>query len=69
MRIPGGTPVAIMMALLGLITTTISSVLACIPPADEPHKVFAVIKLLGSSACLVGIGAVIYWIRKRKNAG
>jgi len=69
MRIPGGTPVAIMMALLGLITTTISSVLACIPPADEPHKVFAVIKLLGSSACLVGIGAVIYWIRKRKSAG
>src|SRR5262245_33275487 len=68
MRIPGGKPVAIMMALLGLMTTTISSILACIPPADEPNKVLAVVKLLGSSACLVGIGAVIYWIGKRKNA-
>jgi amino acid transporter len=58
MRIPGGKPVAILMAVLGLATTALSSILACIPPDDEPHKVFAVIKLLGSSACLVGVGAV-----------
>ena len=66
MRIPGGRPVAIAMALLGLLTTVISSVLACIPPDDEANKVFAVIKLLGSSACLVGIGALIYWMGKRR---
>jgi amino acid transporter len=66
-RIPGGKPVAILMAVLGLATTTISSILACIPPDDEPNKVFAVIKLLGSSACLVAIGAVIYWIGKRRS--
>ncbi len=68
MRIPGGKPVAILMAVLGLATTAISSILACIPPDDEPNKVFAVIKLLGSSACLVAIGAVIYWIGKRRSA-
>src|SRR5262245_26192299 len=68
MRIPGGKPVAILMALLGLATTAISSILACIPPDDEPNKPFAVVKLLGSSACLVGMGAVIYWIGKRKHA-
>src|SRR6266849_5630522 len=34
MRIPGGKPVAIFMALLGLTTTAVSSVLACIPPSD-----------------------------------
>ena len=62
MRIPGGKPVAIFMAVLGLATTAISSILACIPPDDEPHKIFAVIKLVASSACLVGIGAIIYWI-------
>src|SRR5207302_4073111 len=55
MRIPGGKPVAIFMALLGLLTTALSSILACIPPADEPNKVFAIVKLLGSSACLVGV--------------
>jgi amino acid transporter len=66
MRIPGGKPVAIFMALLGLATTAISSILACIPPDDEPNKIFAVIKLIASSACLVGIGAVVYWVGKRR---
>ena len=66
MRIPGGRSVAIGVALLGLLTTTISSILACLPPDDEPNKVLAVIKLLGSSGCLVGIGAVIYWMGKHK---
>jgi hypothetical protein len=66
MRIPGGKPVVILMAVLGLLTTLISSVLACIPPDDEPNKVLAVIKLLVSSGCLVGIGAVIYWLGKRR---
>jgi amino acid transporter len=66
MRIPGGKNVAILMAVMGLATTAISSILACIPPDDEPHKVFAVIKLIASSACLVGVGAVIYWVGKRR---
>ena len=68
MRIPGGKPVAIFLAILGLLTTIVSSVLACIPPAEEPNKFLAVVKLIGSSALMVGIGAVIYWIGKsRKN--
>jgi amino acid transporter len=67
MRIPGGKPVAIVMAVLGLLTTIISSILACIPPDDEPNKMFAVIKLLGSSAALVGVGVLIYWWEKRRN--
>src|SRR5262245_30212864 len=65
-RIPGGKPVAISVALLGLLTTTISSILACLPPDDEPNKALAVLKLLGSSACLVGIGAMIYWVGRRR---
>jgi glutamate:GABA antiporter len=65
-RIPGGKPVAILMAVLGLLTTLISSVLACIPPEEDPNKVFAVIKLLGSSVALVGVGAFIYWLGKRR---
>jgi amino acid transporter len=66
MRIPGGKPVAILMALMGLATTAISSILACKPPDDEPHKVLAVVKLLGSSAILVGVGALIYWAGKKR---
>jgi amino acid transporter len=66
MRIPGGKPAAIFLAILGLLTTTISSILACIPPAEEPHKFLAVVKLLGSSLLMVGVGAVIYWLGKSK---
>ena len=67
MRIPGGKPVAFLLAILGLITTITSSVLACVPPAEEPNKFFAVVKLLGSSGLMVGIGAVIYWIGRRNS--
>jgi amino acid transporter len=66
-RIPGGKPVAVLMAVLGLLTTVISSVLACIPPSDEPNKLFAIAKLLLSSGCLVGLGAVIYWLGKSRS--
>jgi len=70
MRIPGGRPIAILLAILGLLTTITSSVLACIPPAEEPNKFLAVVKLLGSSALMVAVGAVIYWVgkSKKKNA-
>jgi len=67
MRIPGGKPVAFLLAILGLITTITSSVLACVPPAEEPNKFFAVVKLLGSSGLMVGIGAVIYWMGRRNS--
>jgi glutamate:GABA antiporter len=65
-RIPGGKLVVICLALLGLLTTTISSILACLPPDDEPNKALAVLKLLGSSGCLVGIGAFVYWIGRQR---
>ena len=70
MRIPGGRPIAILLAILGVLTAITSSVLACIPPADEPNKFLAVVKLLGSSALMVAVGAVIYWVgkSKKKNA-
>ncbi len=70
MRIPGGRPIAILLAILGLLTTITSSVLACIPPAEEPNKFLAVVKLLGASALMVAVGAVIYWVGKsnKRNA-
>ena len=67
MRIPGGKPIAFLLAILGLITTITSSVLACIPPAEEPNKFLAVVKLLGSSGLMVGIGALIYWVGRRNS--
>jgi amino acid transporter len=66
MRVPGGKPVAIALAATGFFVTAVSIVLACIPPDDEPRKMLAVVKVVGSSAILVGIGAVVYWLGRRR---
>ena len=70
-RLPGGKPMAISLALLGLTTTSISIVLAAIPAADDPDKKLAVIKVVGSSAALVLAGACVYLaatLKRRKAA-
>jgi len=69
-RVPGGKPVAVALASTGFIVTAISIVLSCIPADDEPDKAFFVIKVVGSSLALVGIGAVVYLLgRHRARSG
>jgi amino acid transporter len=65
MRVPGGRPVAIALASLGFVVTAISIVLACVPPDDEPNKMLAVTKVVGSSVVLVAIGAMVYVVGRR----
>ncbi len=60
-RIPGGKPVAIVLAVVGFITTALTIVLAVIPSSDEPHKTIAVAKVLGSTFLLVGAGVAVFW--------
>jgi len=66
MRVPGGRPVAVALAATGFTVTAISIVLACMPPDEEPNKMLAVVKVVGSSALLVGAGAVVYLIGRRR---
>ncbi|HMB80508.1 MAG TPA: amino acid permease, partial [Vicinamibacterales bacterium] len=68
MRVPGGKPVAILLASTGFIVTFVSIILACIPADDEPNKMLAVVKVVGSSAVLVGAGAVVYLLGRRRAA-
>ena len=68
MRVPGGRPVAIGLAVTGFIVTAISIVLAAIPPDEEPNKMLAVVKVVGSSLVLVGIGVVVYLAGRRRAA-
>ena len=65
-RVPGGKPAAILLAATGFIVTAVSIVLACIPPDEEPNKTLAVVKVVGSSAVLVGVGAVVYLLGRRR---
>ncbi len=70
MRVPGGKPIAIALAITGFVVTTISIVLACIPPDEEPNKTLAVVKVVGASLALVGIGVAVYLLgRGRARSG
>lgn len=65
-RIPGGKPVAVVLASLGLLTTLLTIVLSVIPPDEEPNKPLAVVKVLGSTIFLVCAGVAIYYASNRR---
>jgi glutamate:GABA antiporter len=66
MRVPGGKPAAIALASLGFTVTALSIVLACIPPDEEPNKTLAVVKVVGASLALVGVGSLVYVLGKKR---
>ncbi|QIG80166.1 APC family permease [Stakelama tenebrarum] len=65
-RIPGGRPVAILVACVGLVVTSFAIILAMLPAADEPHPVLAMTKIIGLSALLIGAGWAIYAASKKR---
>jgi len=67
-RVPGGRAGAVVIGLLGLATTSLSIVLACVPPDDEPNKALAVTKVVGLSLLMVGIGVLLYAIGRARAA-
>jgi amino acid transporter len=67
-HVPGGKPVAKLVAVVGLLTTMLTIVLSVIPQPDEPNKPLAVLKVVGGSIALLGIGAWIYRAGKRRAA-
>ncbi len=65
-HVPGGSPVARLVAIVGFLTTTMTIVLSLIPQPDEPNKLLAVIKIVGGSGLMVLIGAWIYIAGRRR---
>lgn len=59
-RVPGGKPVAIVLALVGFATTSAAIVLSVIPAPDEANKPLAVLKIVGLTFLLIAIGVAIY---------
>ena len=60
-RVPGGRPVASMVALVGFVTTIFTIGLSVLPPADEPNKPLAVLKIVGLSGILVLMGVAVFY--------
>jgi glutamate:GABA antiporter len=59
-RLPGGKPLAILLASVGLLTTLMTIVLAVVPPDDEPHKGVAIAKVIGSTLLLFSAGVAVF---------
>ena len=68
MRVPGGRPVAVGMALLGFAVTAGSIALALIPAQDEANKLLAVTKVAGLTILLVAAGALVYYLGRRRRS-
>src|SRR5581483_11911085 len=65
-RVPGGRPVAIVLASLGLLSTGATIVLSAFPASDDPNKALAVAKVLGSTAVLVSVGVIVFLVERSK---
>ena len=65
-RVPGGKPVAIAIASIGLVSTLLTIILSTIPPPDEANKPLAVLKVVGGCALLVGAGVAVFLAEKRR---
>ena len=66
-RVPGGKPVAIALATVGFVSTSVTIVLSCFPAVDETNKPLAVIKVLLGTVILVGAGLAVF-LAERRNA-
>lgn len=66
-RVPGGKPVAIALASTGLVSTSLTIFLSVFPAGDEPHKVMAVLKVVGGTAIMIGIGFLLLLIAHYKS--
>jgi amino acid transporter len=65
LRVPGGSRVARMVAMVGFLTTSFVIVLSLLPQPDEPNKPLAVLKVVGLTGVLIGVGVWLYWAGKR----
>ena len=60
MHIPGGRRAAIALGMLGFATTLVTIACSVMPPDDEPHKILAVVKIVGLTAVLLAIGVFMF---------
>jgi glutamate:GABA antiporter len=65
-RVPGGRLGAWVFAGIGFLTTSVAIVLAFVPSPEEPHPLLAFAKLVVLTLILVGSGALLYALGKRR---
>jgi hypothetical protein len=67
-RVPGGRPVAVLLACLGFATAALATVLSLIPPPEEANRILFSVKILGSSVGLVLLGLLLFHLGQRRQS-
>jgi amino acid transporter len=67
-RVPGGKPMARLLAVVGFTTSLLTIVLSLFPSPGESNPTLAVFKVLGGTIALIALGVVLYWFGKRRAA-
>jgi amino acid transporter len=65
-RVPGGKPMARLLAVVGFATSLLTIVLSLFPAPGESNPELAVLKVVGGTVGLISIGAALYWFGKRR---
>jgi glutamate:GABA antiporter len=67
-RVPGGKPVARLLAIVGFTTSLLAVVLSLFPAPGETNPTLAVMKVVGGTLLLIVIGGVLYLSGKKRAA-
>jgi amino acid transporter len=65
-RVPGGRPVAVGLAIVGAVTTTAVIIASVLPDPSEPNKALAVGKIVVLSLVLLGGGVLLYALGRKR---
>jgi hypothetical protein len=60
MRIPGGSRAAKIIGVLGFTATLITIAFSVLPAEDDPHKILAVVKIIGLTILLLAVGVFVF---------
>ena len=66
-RVPGGKPVAVGLALIGMVTTFLVIIASVVPDPSEPNKVLAVGKVVFFAVLLIGGGMLLYAVGRTRS--
>jgi hypothetical protein len=68
LKVKRGTPWALVIGVVGEITTITAIVCTMVPSASDPHPMETFLKIAISTAAMVAVGLFLYWLGTRRRA-
>jgi glutamate:GABA antiporter len=65
-RPPGGARTSLILGLVGMISTVTAIACTIVPSNSDPHPMVSVLKIVISTAVMLGAGLALYWPARRR---